>query len=290
MRPGASDGYYPTLRHILLLCFFAFPLAQFAVFPLLAEVSVRLGLLAAELFLLWVALLAIRRRRWVVEDLLLLNAVRPAALYWTPVAATGAALLAVAADLQLGRIFESGGWGPPLAFQRYLLEIQLAPDLSGLGLVILTVVLLPAVCEEAFFRGFVYTGLRYHYGPLTALIGSALIFAAAHFNPWQFPALFALGLFLAGLVHWTHSLYPAIVAHAVNNALNVLAVNVRSQTGHDYLGAFEPLPMIAVAAAAVALAGGMWKIRIQRPIMPVISPHSRPAPADGIPESWRPQN
>lgn len=279
----AQFVHYPTLRHVLLLSFLAFPLSQFVIYPLLAEFSTRLGMVAAELLLLLIALLAIRRRRWITEDLLLLNAVPTAVLIATPLAAGGAALLASALDSQVAWILDLLGWSPPLPILRMILEIQLITDAPMAAAVLLTVVIVPAVCEEAFFRGFVFTGLRYHYGPVTALVGSALIFAAAHFNPWQFPALFALGLFLGALVHWTHSLYPAMIGHTVNNGLAVLAVNLRAHTGTDCLGAVDPLPAAVIAAAAAALVIGVRVLVRSRPIMPLLAPHTRPAPSDGVP-------
>lgn len=224
-----------------------------------------------------------RRRGWIPEDLFLLNAVRWGVLVGAPLAAAGAALAVSEVDTRLARLLDLAGWAPPLSLEQGLIQVQLVTDGAGLAATLGAVVLVPAVCEEVFFRGFVFTGLRYHYGPLTAVIGSSLIFAAAHLNPWQFPALFLLGLFLGLLVLWAHSVYPALIAHAVNNLLSVVAVNLRVHTGVDYLGADQPLPLPSLAAAALALLLGLRLMRRSRPLMPLISPYSRPAPADKVP-------
>ena len=269
---------YPTLRQILLLALVAFPVAQFLIYPVLGDASPYAGLVAAELFLLWMAVLALRLRRWIPEDVLLPNAVPRRALLATLLAAGGAALLVSQFDLMWAAALEAVAWDPPLQLEHLRLRIQLVDDLpSGLAVAV-AVVIVPAVCEETFFRGFVFTGLRYHHGPVTAVIGSALLFAAAHLNPWQFPALFLLGLFLAALVHWTHSLYPAMLGHALNNALSVTAVNLRVHTGWDVLGAAESLPLIVAAAAGVALAVGIRWLRREPPIMPILSPYAPPVP------------
>lgn len=280
---------YPSLRHVLLLSFLAFPLSQFLVYPLLSEYSQRLGLTAAELVLAGLAGLAIRNRGWIPEDVLLLNAVPRRALLALPMAAIGAAVLVGEFDHGLERLLAQADMGVPLALQRTLLEMQLVTGSRSLVLTVVSVVVVPAICEEAFFRGFVLTGLMYHHGPITAIVGSALVFAAAHLNPWQFPALFMLGLFLAAVVHWTHSVYPAVIGHAINNGLSVLAVNVRAHTGGDWLGASDPLPAAAVTAAAGAVVLGARLLLRQQPVMPLLSPYARPAPSDGVPAptAWR---
>ena len=201
-------------------------------------------------------------------------------------AATGAAMVLSAFDQVVASGLEVLTWDPPLFAEQMLVRIQLIDGVPSALIVLLAVVLVPALCEEALFRGLVFTGLRYHHGPGTAIVGSAFLFAAAHLNPWQFPALFLLGLFLSGLVHWTHSIYPAILGHAANNALSVLAVNVRAQTGVDLLGAVEPVPVPLVLAAGVALIVGIRWLRHIPPTMPILSPFARPAPADDVPDSW----
>ncbi|HEY7073243.1 MAG TPA: CPBP family glutamic-type intramembrane protease, partial [Acidimicrobiales bacterium] len=57
---------------------------------------------------------------------------------------------------------------------------------------------------------------------------SAVLFAASHFEPLQFPALAALGAILAVLVQRTGRLGPAIVTHMVFN-LTTVAFLVLSQ-------------------------------------------------------------
>ncbi|HJP33790.1 MAG TPA: CPBP family intramembrane glutamic endopeptidase [Candidatus Latescibacteria bacterium] len=253
----------------------------------MGERSPHAGTVAAELFLLWLAALAVRLRRFVPEDVFLLNATAGRSLGAAALATLGAALLASEFDQGCARVLEALAWEPPLLFDYLLVRTQLITDPTSGLTILLAVILVPALCEEAFFRGFVFTGLRYHIGPRAAVVGSALLFAAAHFNPWQFPALFLLGLFLSALVHWTHSLYPAMLAHAVNNALSVVAVNLRVYTGWDGLGAAEPLPVVVLLAAGVALVAGIRWLRRSSPIMPILSPYSRPAPADGPAAAWR---
>lgn len=90
-------------------------------------------------------------------------------------------------------------------------------------LVLLAVVaVVPSVCEEILFRGFVHAGLlREFESAPKAIVMGGVVFAGFHLNPWRFSVLLAIGLFLGYLVHRTGSLVPAMVAHGLNNALSL---------------------------------------------------------------------
>lgn len=250
-------------------------------FPIFAPFDVHAGIFAGEAAWLLVATLAVRRQRWVPEDIFLFNAVQPRALAATALVAVGAALIVGEVDTRLHALWEMVGSEPPLSAQRFLLEIQTVTGPGSFGLVLVAAVLMPALAEELFFRGVVFSGLRYHHGPVTAMAGSALLFAAVHFDPWSFPALALLGLCLAALVHWTHSVWPAVLAHAINNGLSVLQVN-----GTIYAGWDETLPALVLLLAALLAVAGVLLLRRVRPLMPILSPWSRPAPADGPDGVW----
>lgn len=79
-------------------------------------------------------------------------------------------------------------------------------------------------CEEIFFRSFSFMGLKNGMSLVAAIFLSALIFAAAHFDPASFPVLFFIGLALA-VVRWrTRSIWPGIVLHLLNNGLSAVLV------------------------------------------------------------------
>jgi len=79
-------------------------------------------------------------------------------------------------------------------------------------------------CEEVFFRGFVFAGLRRGMPLVWAIVLSALIFAVAHADPGSFAVLFIIGLALAFLRWRTKSLWPGIFLHALNNGAAALTV------------------------------------------------------------------
>ncbi|MFQ3593017.1 MAG: ABC transporter permease subunit/CPBP intramembrane protease [Gemmataceae bacterium] len=91
---------------------------------------------------------------------------------------------------------------------------------SPLGLQLFVVLgILPAICEELAFRGFILTGLRQSFRPLSAILLSSFLFALYQMNVFQFLPHFLFGIVLAVLVVRTGSIWPAIVFHLVYNSV-----------------------------------------------------------------------
>jgi len=72
--------------------------------------------------------------------------------------------------------------------------------------------------EEIFFRGYALRRLAIAHGKIPAVIVSALLFGIFHLDPLHAPLAASMGVFLGFVVVKTGSIYPAISAHAINNA------------------------------------------------------------------------
>ncbi|MDR3618708.1 MAG: ABC transporter permease subunit [Paludisphaera borealis] len=91
---------------------------------------------------------------------------------------------------------------------------------------VLVFALIPAVCEEVAFRGFVLSGLERHRRTRSAIFLSALMFGFLHVLLSLFQQLFnatLLGVFLGLLAVRSRSLLPGIVFHALNNGFAVVS-------------------------------------------------------------------
>jgi membrane protease YdiL (CAAX protease family)/uncharacterized RDD family membrane protein YckC len=101
-------------------------------------------------------------------------------------------------------------------------------DLTTVVIVLLYVsaCVIAPLTEEAFFRGFVFGGLRSRYSFWVAALSSGLLFGAVHAGTGveAIPFLAALGVLFAYLYERTGSIWPAVVAHSLNN---ILAVSVQ---------------------------------------------------------------
>lgn len=77
--------------------------------------------------------------------------------------------------------------------------------------------------EELFFRGFLFPALRNRFGVTPAITADAVIFGLIHYAGADtvplLPLLAVFGATLCLLYQRTGSLWPAIVLHAINNAI-----------------------------------------------------------------------
>lgn len=94
---------------------------------------------------------------------------------------------------------------------------------------LLAAVLIAPFCEEIFFRGFVFQGLRRSMPVSWAIVLSALLFAVAHADPGSFAVLFAIGIALAILRWRTKSIWPGMLLHMLNNGLGALIIVLTMQ-------------------------------------------------------------
>ena len=101
---------------------------------------------------------------------------------------------------------------------------RLMGESSGLGTSILVFALLPAVCEELAFRGFILSGLERQHRTRSAILLSALMFGFLHVLLSLFQQLFnatLLGIVLGLLAVRSRSILPGILFHLLNNAMGV---------------------------------------------------------------------
>lgn len=268
---------YPSLRSILYLAVGIAVLAQMLVFPFFSQLhSPQLGLIATELSVLCLSILFVRRQQVAAEELLLLNATSLRTLALTLPLAISTSLLINQFDLHLSHLLSAFGYSLPLHIQHNLIEIQLAGDLPAVLWGVAAVVVTPGVCEEILFRGLVFTGLYVHRGPRMAVVGAALLFALVHFNPWQLPTLFLMGASLSLLVYWTHSIYPAILAHTVNNALSFAGLNLKVYWDIETLSANHSYSMPVLLGLGLVCCAAALRLHRQKPVMPLPPPLHHP--------------
>jgi membrane protease YdiL (CAAX protease family) len=140
-----------------------------------------------------------------------------------PAARAGVAAGLVAAGYLLFLVL-SAAWSSALHITDHeSVPIELGTRDSSLALLgagLLVCVIAP-VCEELFFRGFLFGALR-RYGLVVATLMTGLAFGAAHVAsaPLGFIVpLAALGMILCLVYERTGSLYPGMALHALNNAI-----------------------------------------------------------------------
>jgi sodium transport system permease protein len=84
---------------------------------------------------------------------------------------------------------------------------------------VLLIVLVPAVCEELAFRGFILSGLRNLGSKWQAIIYSSLLFGLSHSILQQSILASLTGVILGFIAFQTGSILPAMIFHMVHNGL-----------------------------------------------------------------------
>ena len=94
---------------------------------------------------------------------------------------------------------------------------------TGFALFFVLAVVIAPVCEETFFRGFLFKGFANSWGWFWGAVVSSAIFSLAHLQLDIFVPIFALGLALCWVYRRTGSLWGNITLHASFNAISVVA-------------------------------------------------------------------
>ena len=180
------------------------------------------------------------------------------------VAATCAAALLLGVGLFLaGAAVALAAWGGDVSAEARQLAERLVALVRGApawhGVLLLAV--MPAVCEELLFRGWVLSAFAGERPAprraCVAVVVQAAAFAAFHLLPERMPQTFVLGLVLGGLTLATRSILPAMIAHAAHNATPVLLITTASAGDLASLeaGGVTALPPWVIATAIGCLAG-----------------------------------
>jgi membrane protease YdiL (CAAX protease family) len=104
-----------------------------------------------------------------------------------------------------------------------LAQEALKMPLTVLGALAAAVFIAP-VCEEVFFRGYLFGGLLRGMEMWAAALISGLLFALAHFDIGSFVPLFIFGLVVATVRFKTGSIWPGAAIHVCFNLLTSIAI------------------------------------------------------------------
>lgn len=89
---------------------------------------------------------------------------------------------------------------------------------------LLAVAILPALCEEILFRGFILSGLKSATGKWTAIVLCGVLFGFLHLQPVQVPFTIIIGIGLSFVAYETGSLLVPILMHCAHNLLLLVIV------------------------------------------------------------------
>jgi ABC-2 type transport system permease protein/sodium transport system permease protein len=139
------------------------------------------------------------------------------------------------------------------------------PDLSP-AILLPCLAITPAVCEELFFRGYLFGAFRKTVRRWTAIIGSAVIFGVFHviastLSTERLIPSTLMGIVLGWVCYRTGSVFPGIVLHALHNGFLLMVAHYRENLVGLGWGIQEeahlPTLWLCGAACGVLVAGGL---------------------------------
>lgn len=138
----------------------------------------------------------------------------------------------------------------------------------GLLIMVLVMAVIPAICEELFFR----IGLQQLLGKWfkndhVAVVVTAFVFSLMHMDMSGFLVRFVMGLVLGYVFLYSRSLVPNVMLHFLNNAVATISTYVAIRNRTPLAKLEEPwmvhwLPTVLCTIAALAL---FWYCFVRKP-------------------------
>ncbi|WKZ69115.1 MAG: CPBP family intramembrane metalloprotease [Melioribacteraceae bacterium] len=102
-------------------------------------------------------------------------------------------------------------------------ELLRSDTIFEASFIIFVVAVVPSICEEVFFRGYVQKSFEFRIKPVWAAFVTAIFFALYHFNPYGLIALFALGFFFGYSAFKSESIFIPLILHFLNNLIAIIS-------------------------------------------------------------------
>ncbi|MDI3318802.1 CPBP family intramembrane glutamic endopeptidase [Pinibacter soli] len=104
-------------------------------------------------------------------------------------------------------------------------KMLVMPSVKDLFMNVIIFGIIPAMMEEIFFRGALQRiFIKLFKSPVIGIIVTAFIFSAAHMEFSGFLVRFVLGALLGALYWYSGSLWPGILMHFLNNAMQIIVL------------------------------------------------------------------
>ncbi|MCR4585007.1 MAG: ABC transporter permease subunit [Lachnospiraceae bacterium] len=133
-------------------------------------------------------------------------------------------------------------------------------DGAPMWMLVLSSALMPAICEEWAFRGFLLGSLKHRYKKAVSVVLCGLIFGLFHLNPLQIVFVGFYGIVMAYVAYESGSIFNTMLMHFLNNLAAVLISVYKDELLEKYAwaqdtsaGAVIAMGMLGVFLAAIGL-------------------------------------
>jgi membrane protease YdiL (CAAX protease family) len=109
------------------------------------------------------------------------------------------------------------------AYEQSYMVLLSASSIPQLILIIISAAVIPAISEEAAFRGLLQRSLEQEWLPIRSIVLSSLVFGMLHMNPFTLVPLIAIGFFMGFMAYISESLVLPIALHFIHNTIAIVA-------------------------------------------------------------------
>lgn len=127
-------------------------------------------------------------------------------------------------------------------------------------MIVLVACVVPPLCEETMFRGFIQRSFEFRLKPFWAAGITAVFFALYHVNPYGLIALFILGFYFGFAAYTTESIVVPMILHFLNNFVQVILIfiygdqeifNTGITKNFDLMSSLSTFFLLAIVFAAL---------------------------------------
>ena len=245
----------PTIRDTVIVVLFTvaiilFVITIFTVISHIYQLDIDTEFLLVEVMIIVPALLYGKVKGYSLRHIFRFNPIEKRQLFITIV--IGISLILVVNFIE--QSFPQPDWYNDLKsdFETSILETLTIDSFYKLVMLILTVVLFAAVCEEMLFRGFIQQSLENRLSAGSAIFLTAILFTVLH--PFSIVPILVLALVLGFVSLRSNSIIPSIIIHGLNNGISLYALNKSEELRADpTLGLDIPVYIFILSLTALIL-------------------------------------
>jgi len=145
--------------------------------------------------------------------------------------------------------------GEPSDHVQFLNDVIREPEGMRAVMLALLISLVPAFCEELFFRGLVQSRLVAVWPPGAAILLTSTVFALVHIDAQHIIAVLPIGIYLGWAAWRSGSVWMSMLLHALNNLAAVLLGRVELSHGSIWAATLVLCGLGLVGARRLARSG-----------------------------------
>jgi sodium transport system permease protein len=244
----------PVLKDIIIIYLLS-GLLLIVFGPLLQELHLLIGLVITELaFIVAPPLLYTIRYKYHLSQTFQIAPI-PFKTVWLTVVTTAAAFVLIG----VVAMFQEQIFPRPQNYQELWEQVLKQFHQIPLILTFALVAMLPGICEELFFRGFLLHGIRKKLADRDSILLVGILFGVFHLDPYRFCPVTLLGILFGYMVTKTGSIFTGMIAHITNNTIAIL-ISYAAQTFQKRnlplaLSSPEEIPLFQIILALIPLIG-----------------------------------